>query len=422
MEKTLLNSTIIMNLKERILQGDKEALQEFWDNTLSNGTPIIETIDGDSENALVTFVYKADEEIENIVLLPPIGRENLLENKMEKLLDTNLWYITYKVRNDVRFKYSLSVNDSFDDDDWTKRWEELIYDKLNKNILTFKGEDGKEDEIESYVVMPKAKEHFWVKERKGISKGKIYEYQLHSESLEKKRRIRVYTPYGYRQGNKPYKFLVLTDGDEYINVLSAVTVLDNLIAEGKIPPIITIFVDSPEETREDELSCNDIFSDIIIKDLIPWIRANYNISNKANEAIIGGLSSGGLTASYLGLKHSEVFGNVLSQSGSYWYKPETYEGSPLDCWLSTRFEAIDKLPLKFYLDVGVLEHKQGMIGTNIKLKDVLMSKGYTAHFEYFNSGHDYLSWGETLANGLISLIGIKSESTIYIEESSDVCD
>jgi enterochelin esterase-like enzyme len=408
MERTLMNSTIIMNLKEKIQKQDREALQEFWDNVVSNGAPLIEEIEGDSENALVTFVYKADEEIKNVVLMPPIGRDNLLENKMERLLETNLWHITYKVRNDVRFKYSLSVNDSLDDDDWTKRWEELIYDKLNKNRLTFKGEDGKEDEIESYVVMPKAKEHFWVKERKGSHKGKIHGHQLHSESLEKSRRIRIYTPYDYNKDNKPYKFLVLTDGDGYINVLSAVTVLDNLIEDRKIPPIITIFIDSPEETREDELSCDDSFIDVIIKDLIPWVRRNYNISSNANEAIIGGLSVGGLTAAYLGLKHSEIFGNVLSQSGSYWYKPESKEGSPLDCWLSTEFEAIDRLPLKFYLNVGVLEHTQGMIGTNIKLKDVLISKGYTVDFEYFNSGHDYLCWGETLANGLISLIGIKS--------------
>ncbi|MCB2290610.1 DUF3327 domain-containing protein [Clostridium sp. CS001] len=407
MERTLLNSTIIMNLKEKIQQEDRQALQEFWDNVESNGAPLIEEIDGDSENALVTFVYKADEEIENIVLMPPIGQDNLQENKMQRLLETNLWYITYKVRNDVRFKYSLSVNDSLDDDDWTKRWEELTYDKLNKNRIIVKGEDGKKDEIESYVVMPKAKEHFWVKERKGSHKGKIHEYQLHSESLEKNRRIRIYTPYGYSKSNKPYKFLVLTDGDEYINVLSAITVLDNLIADRKIPPIITIFIDSPEETREDELSCDDVFADVIVKDLIPWVRKNYNVSNNANEAIIGGLSVGGLTATYLGLKHSEVFGNVLSQSGSYWYKRESYEGSPLDCWISTEFEGIDRLPLKFYLNVGVLEHKQGMIGTNIKLKDVLISKGYDTYFEYFNSGHDYLCWGETLGNGLISLIGIR---------------
>ncbi|MDF2674936.1 MAG: hypothetical protein K0R09_3204, partial [Clostridiales bacterium] len=165
---------------------------------------------------------------------------------------------------------------------------------------------------------------------------------------------------------------------------------DNLIAEEKIPPIVTIFIDS-SKAREEELSCNDTFGDFIVKDLLPWVRVNYSISNKADESIIGGISMGGLTAAYLGLKHSEVFGNVLSQSGSYWYKPEDYEGFEPDCWLSTQFKSIDKLPLKFYINVGVLEHKEDMIGTNIKLRDVLKSKGYKVDYEEFKSGHDYLS-------------------------------
>lgn len=404
MEKSLLYSRIIINLKEKIQQENKKAIQEFWEYIEVNGTPLIETIDGDLENVLVTFVYKADEEIDNVVLIPPVGRDNILENKMERLLETNLYYISYKVKNNVRFKYCFSVNDSLDDD-WEKRWDKLTYDKLNKNRLIIKDHDGKVDEIESYAVMPNADKHFWINERDDIPKGTMYEHQFHSENLKKARKIRVYTPYGYKKDNTPYKFLVLTDGEEYINILSAATTLDNLIADKKIPPIVTIFIDSTE-TREEELSCNDNFSDIIVEELIPWVRENYNISNKAYEAIIGGVSMGGLTASYLGLKHSEVFGNVLSQSGSYWYKPESFEGVEPDCWLSTQFKAIDKLPLKYYLNVGVLEHKEGMIGTNIKLKDVLISKGYTVDFEYFNSGHDYLCWGETLANGLISLIGI----------------
>jgi enterochelin esterase family protein len=173
-----------------------------------------------------------------------------------------------------------------------------------------------------------------------------------------------------------------------------------------MPPIVAIFIDSTE-TREEELSCNDTFGDIIVNELIPWVKDNYNISNIAEESIIGGISLGGLTAAYLGLKHSGVFGNILSQSGSYWYKPDNYEGSEVDCWLSTQFKKIEKLPLKFYLNVGILEHKERMVDTNIILRDVLISKGYTVDFEKFKSGHDYLCWGETLANGLISLVGYK---------------
>ncbi|GCD10394.1 alpha/beta hydrolase [Clostridium tagluense] len=324
---------------------------------------------------------------------------------MERFKKTNLWHITYKVRNDVRFRYYFSVNDSFDDD-WEKRFENLAYDRFNKNITIFKDDKGKEDKLRSYAVMLNAEEHIWVKERNNVPKGKLEEHKFKSENLENPRRIRIYTPHEYSQKNKPYGFLVLTDGDEYINVLSAVQVLDNLIADKKIPPIIVIFIDSTE-TRVEELKCSNAFTDIIVIELIPWVRDKYNISNKADEAIIGGLSLGGLTATYLGLKHSEIFGKVLSQSGSYWYKPEGFECDDSNCWMSNQFKAIGKLPLKFYLNVGVLETKDRMIDTNINLRDVLISKGYTVAFEEFKSGHDYLCWGETLANGLISLIGMK---------------
>jgi enterochelin esterase-like enzyme len=401
LEKTLIKSTIIMDLQEKLEQGNPTALQEFWDMVETNGAPLIEEIDGDLENALVTFIYKVEEEIENIVIVPPIGWKDFSGNRLERLLETNLWYINYKIKNDIRFNYFFSINDSFDSD-WAKK--NTIYDKLAKNILVFKGEN-REGASKSFAVMPNAPEHFWEKERNEVPKGNLYQHEFNSKHLEKGRRVRIYTPYGYEKTKQPYGFLLLTDGNEYINILSATTVLNNLIADKKIPPIVTIFIDSTE-TRGEELMCNDSFANLMVEELIPWTRGNYNITSKADESIIGGLSLGGLTASYLGLKHSEVFGNVLSQSGSYWYKPADFEGDEQNCWMSTQFKSIDKLPLKFYLNVGVLETKDRMIDTNLNLRDTLIEKGYTVDFEYFNSGHDYLSWGETLANGLISLIGV----------------
>lgn len=405
MEKSQIKSRIILKLEEDIEQGNNTALQEFWNKIERNGAPLIEELTGDLENNLVTFIYRADEEVENVIFIPPIGWEKFLEYKMERLLNTNLWYITCKIKNDLRFDYTISVNDSLIDSDegWEAREVNLTHDELNKNFLILCEEDGEEKKV-SYVVMPKAQEHFWVKERINISKGDIEEYYFHSEKLEKDRRIRIYTPYGYKKSNMPYKFLILTDGDEYLNILSGKTVLDNLICDKKIAPIVVLFIDSTD-TRYEELCCSDGFVDLIINELTPWFRENYNISSEAKDGIIGGLSLGGLTATYLGLRHSDIFGNVLSQSGAYWYKPEDFKEVESACWMSTEFNKIERLPLKFYLNVGILEPKDNMIGVNKKLRDVLELKGYEVKYEEFNSGHDYLCWGETLANGLISLIG-----------------
>jgi len=403
MERTLLKNKKISDLEEKIRGGNNQAIEEFLRVLENSGTPLIEELEDDPEKDLVTFIYKADTDCDNVVFLPPVGMFNLLENKMERLMGTNLWHITYKMRNDVRFSYFFSPNDTFDDD-WEKRYDRLIGDEFNDNVTMFKGSNGKEDKLRPHVIMRNAEEHFWVKERNDVLKGMLEEHKFESENIESYRRIRVYKPHGYNEDTTPYGILLLTDGDEYINILSTVQVLDNLITDNRIPPIVTIFVDSTDN-RSDELMCNDIFGDMIVKELLPWVRDNYNISNKADEAIIGGLSLGGLTASYFGLKYSEVFGNVLSQSGSYWYKPEGFECNESNCWMSTQYKSVDKLPLKFYLNIGVIETKDRMIDTNIKLRDVLISKGYDVAFEEFKSGHDYLCWGETLAHGLISLIG-----------------
>ncbi|WDV48145.1 hypothetical protein PV797_10710 [Clostridiaceae bacterium M8S5] len=77
--------------------------------------------------------------------------------------------------------------------------------------------------------------------------------------------------------------------------------------------------------------------------------------------------------------------------------------------MSVQIKSSPKLPLKFYMNVGVLENKQTMINNSVNVKNTLESLGYHVDFEFFKSGHDYLSWGQTLATGLISLIGYHDE-------------
>ncbi|MBU3144284.1 alpha/beta hydrolase-fold protein [Clostridium sp. CF012] len=411
MKKSLLKSRIIFQLEEKIKQYGEREIEEFLCDLKQKGTPMIEELENDTKNNLVTFIYQGDKECKSVLFLPDIGTERFKDNykdfQMQRIMETDLWYISYEVRNDMRLMYYFIPNDPLDDDWHDRFYNRVVYDKLSKKVVIFKDENGEEDSKGSYVIMPKAAEDIWAKKIEGVPRGNVEEYKFESRNLEDKRRIRVYTPYGYDKKEKPYGFMVLNDGDDYIYLLSAIETLNNLITSKKIPPIVAIFIDSKETRRAKELNCSDSFCEIITKELIPWVRKNYNISKSPEEAIICGLSLGGLTAAYLGLNYPEVFGNVLSQSGYYYYKPEWISTTNEDCWMSTKFKGINKLPLKFYLDVGVFETKDIMIDTNINLRDTLIAKGYHVDFQCFNSAHDYLFWGETLAYGLISLIGIK---------------
>lgn len=402
---SLLSQRIIL-LKNELKNNipNTHVVDNFWNEIKEKGSPIIEEISPDSETILVTFLYKGNDDTRNIIILSPFLGNEYKTSQLEHISNTNIWYKTYELRKDLRIVYNLSVNDLLDDD-MTTRDNNLTYDSLNPNKFIFpqNDEDPESKElISSLLELPYTDKFIWSVENDYSAKGTLEVHRFHSKLLNNDRRIWVYTPNGYSRDKLPYGVVVTTDGFKYINLLSAPTVLDNLVSEGKVPPMVGIFIET-SKNRTKELNCNKTFSDFVANEVMPWTMEHYNITKEPTKNVIAGLSFGGLTASFLGLNHSHIFGNVLSQSGSYWWSPAT-DGN--FNWMSRQYEAKEKLPLKFYLNIGVLEPADAMIETNENFRDTLISKGYNLTYETFNSGHDYLYWGETLANGLMSLVGI----------------
>ncbi|MEG2290519.1 MAG: alpha/beta hydrolase-fold protein [Clostridium sp.] len=430
MNKYNFETEIIKILKLNIQNHKEKALNKFLEFLKEKGTPIIESIHDDPDNSLVTIFYFAEEPTDNVLIissiLPGLTNENIEEHLLNRIGDTNLWYDTYKVRNDLKFAYHLFPNDSLLIE-CTERSQNRRVDKFNKNKLTLNRHGMSEVNI-SYVNMPNSDENLWLEERNNIPKGTITKHEFESSYFSKPRIVNVYKPFGYSNDSSPYGFITLTDGHDYINILRSEHVLNNLIADKKIPPIVAIFIDTIDNRRED-LYCNDLFCSSVANEMIPWLRKKYNLSDDPQKSIICGLSLGGLTATYMGLKHSDVFGNVLCNSGSFWYNPIKSDekkqsqvaiekqGAELDCWMSSQIKLSSKLPLKFYMNVGVLENKETMINNSVNVKNTLKSLDYHVDFEFFKSGHDYLSWGQTLANGLISLIGYQEDKEQYTEGS-----
>lgn len=396
-------SSRIKKLIENIETERFNVIEEFWKYVEEQGTPLIENIKGDDNNALVTFLYRG-KDINNVMIYGGVPGFRYNENIMENIENTDVWFRTYKVRNDVKFKYNFSLNYEFNDD-YKKIKKNSVVDVLNPNQFVFpKDEESSESEesISSLVMMPKVKTELWTEFREYTRKGEVKLYRLNSDILGGGRRIWTYVPYGYKEIKEPCKLLILSDGFEYLSI-SAATVLDNLINDKKISNVICVLIESTKN-RYEELTCSDKYSDFIAKELIPWIYENYNVSKSPQDTIIGGVSLGGLAATYMAYKNPSIFGNVLSQSGSYWYDEQ---------WLTNKFKESERVPIKFYLNAGVLEDNPYdtepiMMEVINNMRDVLIKKGYEVSYETFPSGHDYLSWGETLGTGLIELLGDKN--------------
>lgn len=120
----------------------------------------------------------------------------------------------------------------------------------------------------------------------------------------------------------------------------------------------------------------------------------------------------GLTAGWLGLAHPEVFGNVLSLSGSYWWTPEAAgrknrwaEGD----WCMRQVAAAPVRALRWHLSAGLLERglggEGGLVDNNRHLSNVLQARGQAVSYREFAGGHDYYAWGEEIAIGLRVLLG-----------------
>ena len=409
-------------LQEQVKSGDRSSLDKFWKEIGERGAPIIEPVAENNRDMLVTMIWRAGEETRNVFVF----RLGDVSKPMTRLLDTDLWYKTFRLQNDARFTYQFAANLP-DPKEWggVTRFAQVVRnDPLNptQEIEHSNEFNPYEVTIFSAVELPSAEPDSWSVVRPKVPTGRVQRDKFQSKLLGNERPIWIYTPHGYAADKKHYGLLVLTDGGVYVNTARVATTLDNLIAAGVIPPLVAVMVENPNRFRE--LSCSSAYADFLAEEIVPWARANYRATDNPEQTIIGGASLGGLQAAFVGLKHSEVFGNVLSQSGSFAWKPD---GEKEWEWLNRQFAASPRLPLRFSFEAGLMEGTwwwrdlmtklpnappanlidPTLLRANRNLRDTLQSKGYSVHYTEFNGNHGFLNWRGTLASHLIALVGVK---------------
>jgi enterochelin esterase-like enzyme len=134
----------------------------------------------------------------------------------------------------------------------------------------------------------------------------------------------VYTPPGYdEKAKKAYPVLYLlhgwSDSDTgWIAVGRANFIFDNLLAQGKIKPMVVVmplgygdlsFV-SNHGVWDDPATIDhntDLFTKALLAEVLPRVEAEYRVSRERNDRAITGLSMGGLESLQIGLTHTGQF-------------------------------------------------------------------------------------------------------------------
>ena len=396
-----LLSPALHQLAEQLKQGG--TTQAFWKDREQQGTPLVEALADSPNERLVTFLWRGARQNVRLFGSPSGGHDAL-----QRLGDSDVWYATYRVPSSARLSYQLAP-DVPEAGDRRTLLATAQRDPLNPH--SFGNQKYEPSLTRSVMELPDAPPQPWLNKRAHVAPGSVERESLKSEILGNTRDVYVYRPAGWKNIDQQPGLLVLFDAHAYTRQVPTPTILDNLIADGLIPPTAALIIANPsDETRPVELPPNADFARFMAQELMPWAKQQ-GLATDARHTVVAGSSYGGLASAWLGLQHPELFGNVLSLSGSYWWSPPNTE----DQWLARQYAASPRLPLRFYLQAGLFEDKSGSPGAGIldsnrHLRNVLQAKGYPVEHVEYASGHDYLQWRGSLACGLISLIGKSPET------------
>lgn len=228
-----------------------------------------------------------------------------------------------------------------------------------------------------------------------------------THEIDYQRQITVYVPDQYVPGSEA-PFMVIHDGPKGKADKTVPHILDNLIAQERVPVMIVIMIangggDAQGHQRGKEYdTMSGLFADYIENEVLPRVQKNCNVklTQDPNGRAAMGSSSGGSAALIMAWYRTDLYHRVLTTSGTFvnqqWpFNPETPGGA----WdfHDKLIPAAPRKPLRIFLAVGDRDNfnpnvmRDGMhdwVEANNRMAKVLEAKGYDYQYLYCqNSGH-----------------------------------
>lgn len=215
----------------------------------------------------------------------------------------------------------------------------------------------------------------------------------------------VYVPAQY-DPRSPANLMIFNDGQAFMHPegdVRAHVVMDNLIYRRELPVMIGVFInpgrrpDQPEPTlsnwgdrdtnRPTEYNVlDDRYARVIVEELLPALKKDYNISDDPERRGIGGSSSGAIAAFTVAWHRPDQFRKVLSNVGSFTNLRGGHEYPDI-------IRKSEKKPLRVYLlggrndnralrTDGSYDANRDWFYQNVRMKDALTEKGYDLNYAW----------------------------------------
>ena len=232
--------------------------------------------------------------------------------------------------------------------------------------------------------------------RENIPHGELTMIQYDSKTVGTRRQMLVYTPPGYSTDRK-YPVLYLLHGiggdeREWQRLCSPENILDNLLSEGKIQPMIVVMPNGRAQVNDrpegNIFAASDAFANFendLLKDVIPTIESRYSVHTNRENRALAGLSMGGGQSLNFGLGHLDVFAWV----GGFSSAPNTKPPAEL---VPDPAAAKEKLKL-LWLACG---NKDGLIRISQGVHNYLKEKDVPHVWHVDSNAHDATEWANNL--------------------------
>ena len=238
-----------------------------------------------------------------------------------------------------------------------------------------------------------------------VPHGVVHHHFYKSKVVGDQRDFYVYTPPGFDPKAKAkYPVFYLLHGysdraDGWTAVGMANVILDNLIAQGKVKPMIVVMplgYGYPEilkmkskglQNPEDRKLNYDRFRESLLTEVIPFVENTYPVSAKREDRAVAGLSMGGAESLLTGLNNIDKFAYVGAYSAGS-VGPDYDANFPgLDSKKAAQLGTL-------WIACGTEDH---LIGDNRKLKSWLKSQNIAFTDIETPGAHTWMVWRRNLA-------------------------
>lgn len=246
------------------------------------------------------------------------------------------------------------------------------------------------------IEIPEGPEGNYYRFNKNIEHGEVRSLFHWSEVNGLERHVNVYVPAEYEKNpKKRYPVLYLVHGwgeDENGWTVQGhmANIMDGLIASGKAEPMIIVMPSGDIKTNSDVRTASGDITDVLIKDLVPYIDKTFRTKTDRQNRAMAGLSRGGFQTCLAVSKNMDKFAWMGTFSG-FFVRGETKVTDAFDGMFRDA-AAFNKQMNLFFISTGTEERNPK------EQVEALKAHGITniTFHESQGTAHEWLTWRRAL--------------------------